>query len=286
MPWRPRPARAGSAWSSRRAATVTPRCGRWPATSGARCTPGRPGSTCSTRPSPPDAPLADLLGASIEHLAEGPDPVKAKVQDILGLSYDHFIQSVLLPQGRFADFLQAEPRKRQDAARRAAGVRRLQEDRAAGPGPRQAGGRTGAPRAGTTGQARRCHGGSRGTGRRPRPGTGRTRTGRRRPAAAPSTSGPNRPARRLSRPTPCALRPGCWRPSACRPGWRAWRTGSPPPISGSRPARSRPPMRPAPKRRPNEPATRCPTRLTWRRWLVHTSSSAPSLPGFRRSKRI
>ena len=62
----------------------------------------------------PDAPLADLLGAAIEHLAEGPDPVKAKVQDILGLSYDHFIQSVLLPQGRFADFLQAEPRKRQE----------------------------------------------------------------------------------------------------------------------------------------------------------------------------
>ena len=114
MPWRPRPVRAGSAWSSRRAAIVTPRCGRWPATSGARCTPGRPGSTCSTRPSPPDAPLADLLGAAIEHLAEGPDPVKAKVQDILGLTYDHFIQSVLLPQGRFADFLQTEPSKRQE----------------------------------------------------------------------------------------------------------------------------------------------------------------------------
>ena len=61
----------------------------------------------------PDAPLADLLGAAIEHLAEGPDPVKAKVQEVLGLGYDHFIQSVLLPQGRFADFLQAEPGKRQ-----------------------------------------------------------------------------------------------------------------------------------------------------------------------------
>jgi exonuclease SbcC len=62
----------------------------------------------------PDAPLAELLGAAIEHLAEGPERVKAKVQDILGLGYDHFIQSVLLPQGRFADFLQAEPRKRQE----------------------------------------------------------------------------------------------------------------------------------------------------------------------------
>jgi exonuclease SbcC len=38
----------------------------------------------------PDAPLADLLGAAIEHLAEGPDPVKARVEDILGLTYDHF----------------------------------------------------------------------------------------------------------------------------------------------------------------------------------------------------
>jgi exonuclease SbcC len=61
----------------------------------------------------PSAPLEEILGASIDHLAEGPDPVKAKVQDILGLGYDHFIQSVLLPQGRFADFLQAEPSKRQ-----------------------------------------------------------------------------------------------------------------------------------------------------------------------------
>ncbi len=63
---------------------------------------------------PPDAPLADLLGAAIEHLAEGREPVKAKVQDILGLTYDHFTQSVLLPQGRFADFLQTEPSKRQE----------------------------------------------------------------------------------------------------------------------------------------------------------------------------
>jgi len=62
----------------------------------------------------PDAPLADLLGAAIEHLSEGPDPVKAKVTDILGLTYEHFIQSVLLPQGRFADFLQTEPGKRQE----------------------------------------------------------------------------------------------------------------------------------------------------------------------------
>lgn len=101
---------------------------------------------------PPDAPLTDLLAASVEALAEGPEQVKAQVQDILGLTYEHFIQSVLLPQGRFADFLQAEPRKRQDllvellafgvyekvgqAARKradlAAGRRQLAETRLAG----------------------------------------------------------------------------------------------------------------------------------------------------------
>jgi len=63
---------------------------------------------------PPGAPIADLLEASIEQICEGPDRVTAQVEDILGLSYRHFTQSVLLPQGRFSDFLQAEPRKRQD----------------------------------------------------------------------------------------------------------------------------------------------------------------------------
>ncbi len=63
---------------------------------------------------PSDAPIEDVLGASIEPVAEGPDQVKACVQDLLGLSYEHFTQSVLLPQGRFAEFLHTEPRKRQD----------------------------------------------------------------------------------------------------------------------------------------------------------------------------
>ena len=63
---------------------------------------------------PPDAPIAEILGASIDQLAEGPDPVKAKVQEILGLTYEHFTQSVLLPQGRFAEFLNAKAADRQD----------------------------------------------------------------------------------------------------------------------------------------------------------------------------
>ncbi len=63
---------------------------------------------------PPDAPIGDILGASIDQLAEGPDQVKAQVQDILGLTYEHFTQSVLLPQGRFSEFLHAKAADRQD----------------------------------------------------------------------------------------------------------------------------------------------------------------------------
>jgi len=63
---------------------------------------------------PASAPLADLLAASVEKLAEGPDQVKARVQDVLGLTYEHFTQSVLLPQGRFAEFLHAKAADRQD----------------------------------------------------------------------------------------------------------------------------------------------------------------------------
>jgi exonuclease SbcC len=62
---------------------------------------------------PAGAPLQDLLAATIDQLAEGPDQVKAQVQDILGLTYEHFTQSVLLPQGRFAEFLHAKPAERQ-----------------------------------------------------------------------------------------------------------------------------------------------------------------------------
>jgi exonuclease SbcC len=62
---------------------------------------------------PADAPLAELLEASVEPLAEGPDQVKTKVQELLGLTYEHFTQSVLLPQGGFSEFLRATPSNRQ-----------------------------------------------------------------------------------------------------------------------------------------------------------------------------
>ena len=60
-----------------------------------------------------DAPIEEILAASVRQLAEGPDEVKAGVQEILGLTYDHFTQSVLLPQGRFSEFLHAKASDRQ-----------------------------------------------------------------------------------------------------------------------------------------------------------------------------
>ncbi len=60
------------------------------------------------------APLGDLLEASVEPLVEGPDQVKAAVAEILGLTYEHFTQSVLLPQGRFSEFLHAKASERQN----------------------------------------------------------------------------------------------------------------------------------------------------------------------------
>jgi exonuclease SbcC len=61
-----------------------------------------------------DAPLGELLEASVEQLAEGPDQVKLAAAEILGLTYEHFTQSVLLPQGRFSEFLHAKASERQN----------------------------------------------------------------------------------------------------------------------------------------------------------------------------
>lgn len=63
---------------------------------------------------PPDADLVKLLEASVEAMADGPDGVTAAVTELLGIGYEHFTQCVLLPQGRFAEFLHAKPGERQD----------------------------------------------------------------------------------------------------------------------------------------------------------------------------
>jgi DNA repair protein SbcC/Rad50 len=62
---------------------------------------------------PPDGDLSALLEAVVEPVAEG-DNVTDAVANLLGLTYQHFTQCVLLPQGRFAEFLQAKPSDRQD----------------------------------------------------------------------------------------------------------------------------------------------------------------------------
>ncbi|WP_214411876.1 AAA family ATPase [Sphaerisporangium fuscum] len=62
---------------------------------------------------PATAELAELLEAVIRPVAEG-DAVTGEVQRITGLEYKFFTQCVVLPQGRFAEFLHAQPRERQD----------------------------------------------------------------------------------------------------------------------------------------------------------------------------
>jgi exonuclease SbcC len=63
---------------------------------------------------PAGAELIKVLQAGVDQIAEGPDGVTAAVTELLGIGYEHFTQCVLLPQGRFAEFLQAKPADRQD----------------------------------------------------------------------------------------------------------------------------------------------------------------------------
>ena len=65
-----------------------------------------------------EARLDELPGGgtwedAIRSIAEG-DDVTPAVQDIVGLPYKYFVQSVVVPQDRFAEFLHAPPRERQD----------------------------------------------------------------------------------------------------------------------------------------------------------------------------
>ncbi|MFI7445081.1 AAA family ATPase [Nonomuraea indica] len=61
----------------------------------------------------PAAPLAEAFGAVVRPLAEG-ENVTPEAQRVTGLEYRFFTQCVVLPQGRFAEFLHAAPRERQD----------------------------------------------------------------------------------------------------------------------------------------------------------------------------
>src|SRR5690606_4756754 len=58
-------------------------------------------------------PLDQAWEAVVKPLAEG-EQVTPEVQRVTGLEYRFFTQCVVLPQGRFAEFLHAAPRERQD----------------------------------------------------------------------------------------------------------------------------------------------------------------------------
>jgi exonuclease SbcC len=65
-----------------------------------------------------EARLDELPGGgtwedAVRSMAEG-DDVTSAVQEIVGLPYKYFVQSVVVPQDRFAEFLHAPPRDRQD----------------------------------------------------------------------------------------------------------------------------------------------------------------------------
>ncbi|MPZ79831.1 MAG: AAA family ATPase [Actinophytocola sp.] len=61
---------------------------------------------------PADADMAKILEVA-QPMAEG-DKVTGAVSELLGIGYEQFTQCVVLPQGRFAEFLQAKPGDRQD----------------------------------------------------------------------------------------------------------------------------------------------------------------------------
>ncbi|GAA4564441.1 AAA family ATPase [Planotetraspora kaengkrachanensis] len=62
---------------------------------------------------PSTAELTEMLDAVVRPVAEG-EAVGDEVQKITGLEYKFFTQCVVLPQGKFAEFLHARPRERQD----------------------------------------------------------------------------------------------------------------------------------------------------------------------------
>ncbi|MFI7635979.1 AAA family ATPase [Nonomuraea sp. NPDC049400] len=59
------------------------------------------------------APLGQAFDAVLKPIAEG-ENVTPEAQRVTGLEYRFFTQCVVLPQGRFAEFLHAAPRERQD----------------------------------------------------------------------------------------------------------------------------------------------------------------------------
>jgi DNA repair protein SbcC/Rad50 len=63
---------------------------------------------------PAGASFDELAGSWADVPVVGADQVTRAVEELLGIGYEHFTQSVVVPQGRFADFLRAEPNRRHE----------------------------------------------------------------------------------------------------------------------------------------------------------------------------
>lgn len=62
--------------------------------------------------------IIDITGSATEVIAEGVKPVNAKCKEILGLSLDDFTRTVVLPQGKFSEFLKLEGKERREMLER------------------------------------------------------------------------------------------------------------------------------------------------------------------------
>lgn len=61
-----------------------------------------------------DSGLSELLGSEWIQDKSGAALLTRRVEEILGLDFDSFTKTVILPQGRYAEFLTSEPKKRRE----------------------------------------------------------------------------------------------------------------------------------------------------------------------------
>ncbi|AAK80682.1 exonuclease SbcC [Clostridium acetobutylicum] len=64
------------------------------------------------------AKIVDITGDEVEVLEEGAKSVNEKCQEIIGLSLDDFTRTVVLPQGKFSEFLKLEGKERRNMLER------------------------------------------------------------------------------------------------------------------------------------------------------------------------
>jgi exonuclease SbcC len=74
------------------------------------------------------ARLIDITGEEPQILSDKKRDTDEKVKEILGLSFDDFTRSVVLPQGKFSDFLKLQPSNRNNMMERLFGLERYGND--------------------------------------------------------------------------------------------------------------------------------------------------------------